>query len=63
MKVFRIANKKYASNLSGIGAATYGGIIHTSSNYILNCNHKNFNQVKLLEIEDFYFDTRLKKQF
>jgi RES domain-containing protein len=36
-------------------------IIHTANNYILNCLHKDFEKVEIVEIKDFYFDTRLKK--
>lgn len=36
-------------------------IIHSASNYILNCHHRHFSQVKLLELKDFYFDSRLRK--
>jgi RES domain-containing protein len=34
-------------------------IIHSAHNYILNCLHPNYNQVKLLEHKDFHFDSRL----
>ena len=36
-------------------------IIHSAKNYILNCNHKDYKSVKVKEIKNFYFDTRLKK--
>jgi len=37
-------------------------IVHSSYNYILNCQHKDYNNnVKILEIKDFHFDRRLKK--
>ena len=36
-------------------------IIHTAHNYILNCNHVDYGNVKITDIRDFYFDTRLKK--
>jgi len=36
-------------------------IIQTSHNYILNCQHKDFGRVKLLEHGTFYFDPRLTK--
>lgn len=38
-----------------------GCIIHTSHNFILNCNHPDYNQVKLLDQNNFHFDTRLRK--
>lgn len=34
-------------------------IVHTSHNYILNCNHSRYSRVKLLEHDHFYFDPRL----
>lgn len=34
-------------------------IIHTSTNYILNCNHTDYNRVKILDHSHFPFDTRL----
>ena len=36
-------------------------IIHSAKNYILNCNHKDYKNVKVKEIKNFPFDTRLKK--
>ncbi len=36
-------------------------IIHTSHNYILNCHHKEYKKVKILEKQNFYFDKRLRK--
>ncbi|WP_181304066.1 RES family NAD+ phosphorylase [Rufibacter sp. XAAS-G3-1] len=36
-------------------------IIHSASNYILNCRHQHYSQVKLIEIKDFHFDSRLRK--
>jgi len=36
-------------------------IIHTSHNFMLNCNHPDYHQVKLLDQKNFHFDTRLKK--
>lgn len=36
-------------------------IIHTVSNYILNCNHERFDSIKILEQKAFYFDARLRK--
>jgi len=37
-------------------------IIHSSHNYILNCNHPEYNIVKIIERKNFKFDSRLKKQ-
>lgn len=36
-------------------------IIHSASNFILNCRHKNYKKVKIIEQKEFYFDSRLRK--
>ena len=36
-------------------------IIHSSSNYILNCRHPNYHKVKVLTQKSFHFDSRLRK--
>ena len=36
-------------------------IIHSSHIYILNCNHDNYKYIKIIDIRNFHFDTRLKK--
>ena len=36
-------------------------IIHSSHNFILNCNHPDYKRIKILDQQNFYFDTRLKK--
>ncbi|HWY37674.1 MAG TPA: RES family NAD+ phosphorylase [Bacteroidia bacterium] len=36
-------------------------IIHTSHNFILNCKHKDYRKVIVLEHGGFYFDPRLTK--
>lgn len=36
-------------------------IIHTSHNYILNCQHTDFSRVKVIDHSKFYFDPRLTK--
>lgn len=35
-------------------------IIHSASNYILNCRHPEFHRVKIIDHQPFRFDTRLK---
>ena len=37
-------------------------IIHSSHNIILNCNHKDYEKVKIIDQREFYFDTRLTKR-
>ena len=34
-------------------------IIHSASNYILNCRHAEYRKVKVLSHKDFHFDSRL----
>ena len=34
-------------------------IIHSANNYILNCRHPDYINVKLIEHKDFHFDSRL----
>ncbi len=36
-------------------------IIHSSHNFILNCNHPDYKRIKISHHQNFYFDTRLKK--
>jgi len=36
-------------------------IIHSANIYILNCRHKIYNKIKVLDHVDFHFDSRLKK--
>ena len=36
-------------------------IVHSAHNYILNCSHKDFYNVKLIAVKEFHFDTRLRK--
>lgn len=36
-------------------------IIHSSSNYILNCRHPDYSKIKILDRRGFHFDFRLSK--
>ncbi len=38
-------------------------IIYTSFNIILNCSHKDYSRVRVIEKQPFRFDTRLKRGF
>jgi len=36
-------------------------IIQSAYNYILNCRHKDYNKINILDHRNFHFDSRLKK--
>jgi RES domain-containing protein len=36
-------------------------IIQKESNYLLNINHPDFKRIKIIELEDFEFDLRIKE--
>ena len=36
-------------------------IIQKESNYLLNINHPDFRRIKIIELEDFEFDMRIKE--
>jgi RES domain-containing protein len=37
-------------------------IIPFEANYLINTSHPDFNQIKLVSVEDFVFDSRIKAQ-
>ena len=54
--------ENWISNEKGIALKVPSSIIHTSSNYILNCKHPGYpKKVKILKREKFSFDARLMK--
>ena len=53
--------ERWITEKSSLVLKVPSSIIHTARNYILNCLHKDFKKVTILEIKDFYFDTRLRK--
>ena len=53
-----IGNTWVLSNES-IALRVPSSIIHSSYNFILNCNHPSYNEVKIVSQEDFPFDKRL----
>lgn len=55
-----IAEEWIESNRS-IALEVPSAIIHTSSNFILNCRHPEYNRVKIIEHSEFNFDSRLIK--
>jgi len=54
-------SERWITEKSSLVLKVPSSIIHTARNYILNCLHKDFKKVTILEIKDFYFDTRLRK--
>lgn len=55
-----IAEEWINSNRS-IALKVPSSVIHSSSNYILNCRHPKYHQVKVIEQVGFHFDRRLFK--
>ena len=55
-----IAEEWIASNKS-IALKVPSCVIHSSRNYILNCRHPEYHQVKVIEQVGFHFDRRLIK--
>ena len=53
--------ERWITEKSSLVLKVPSSIIHTARNYILNCLHKDFKKVTILEIKDFYCDTRLRK--
>jgi len=51
--------EKWILNGDTIALKVPSCIIHTSFNFILNCNHKNYRKVKVLDHRQFQFDPRL----
>ncbi len=37
-------------------------IIHSAHNYIINCSHRDFSKVKIVDQKKFYLDARLTKR-
>jgi len=51
----------WAKSNSTIALKVPSVIVHTSHNYILNCNHPNYKKVKLIDQQSFPLDPRLIK--
>jgi RES domain-containing protein len=54
--------EKWAVGNQSIALKVPSCIIHSAFNYILNCRHPDYKEVKILEQRDFYFDFRLIKK-
>jgi RES domain-containing protein len=53
--------QKWVDEGKTIALKVPSGIIHSSNNIILNCNHPRYIEVKILQQKKFYFDARLVK--
>lgn len=53
--------QKWIDGGESIALKVPSSIIHSAHNLILNCNHKNYIDIKILCQEKFYFDSRLNK--
>ena len=53
--------QEWIENNSTIALKVPSCIIETSNNYILNCNHKDYGMVRIIEQKEFHLDTRLIK--
>lgn len=55
-----IAEKWIESNQS-IALKVPSCIIHSTSNFILNCRHPQYNSIKVIDHQKFHFDSRLTR--
>jgi RES domain-containing protein len=53
--------EKWVETAVSIALKVPSSIISSSSNFILNCRHPEYNKVKIIALEEFHFDSRLKK--
>lgn len=53
--------QKWVDNGQTLALKVPSSIIHSTHNFILNCNHLNYNSIKILNQEKFRFDSRLRK--
>ena len=57
----QLIGDKWIDSNSSVILKIPSAIIANEFNYLLNINHPNFKQIKLIAMEDFLFDSRLKK--
>ncbi len=53
--------QKWVEAGKSIALKVPSNIIHSAYNFILNCSHENYHQVKIVDQKPFRFDSRLKK--
>jgi RES domain-containing protein len=53
--------QEWIENGKTIALKVPSSIIYTANNVVLNCNHPDYNAVKILSRKEFYFDSRLSK--
>lgn len=53
--------ENWINTLNTIALKVPSCIIHSAHNLILNCRHKEFSRVKIIDKRNFKFDSRLKK--
>jgi len=53
--------KNWVNHTNTIALKVPSCIIHSAHNLILNCRHKEFSRIKLIDKRNFKFDSRLKK--
>lgn len=53
--------QRWVDDKKTIALKVPSSIVHSASNIILNCKHKDYKKVKILSQKKFYFDTRLRQ--
>lgn len=53
--------EKWIESTSSIALKVPSCIIYSSSNFILNCRHPEYNKIKIINHQVFHFDSRLRK--
>ncbi len=59
--ILSLFGQKWVDEDKKLGLKVPSSIIHTSNIIILNCSHKAYKSVRILNQSKFYFDTRLSK--
>jgi len=53
--------QKWIDDKTNLALMVPSSIIHSAKNVILNCEHKDYTKVKIVDQRKFYFDSRLRK--
>lgn len=53
--------QSWIDDANTLGLKVPSSIIETSHNIILNCTHKDYSKIKIVDQQRFRFDTRLKR--